>query len=481
MHVRTRTPAPITTPTPPCRRARTLAGAAATPVATVFATAAALLLPLGVPDTARAAAPPSATTPPPAAAPPRAIVLKAARLFDGRSEALQAPGVVVIRGDRIEAVGPAAAIPAGAEVIDLGDATLLPGLIDAHTHLSFEMTDNWPQMELDGLKKPIPQLALEATAFVRRTLEAGVTTVRDVGSWEQIDVGLRNAIAQGAIQGPRMLVAVNGIGATGGHCDVTGYRPGALGRDSADGVADGPDAVRAMVRRQVKLGADVIKICASGGVLSEGDAVDSPQMTEAEMAAVVDEAHALGKKVAAHCHGATAAKRAVRAGVDSIEHGTFLDDEALLLMKAKGTTLVPTLYTVVSTKRLADGGAPASVVEKARRADAAIERTFRRAVQLGVRIGFGTDAAVFPHGQNARELAQMVAWGMRPVDALRAATGSNAELLGVAETTGTLAPGRAADVIAAPGDPTRGIEAMERLVLVVKGGEVVRVTRAGAR
>lgn len=415
----------------------------------------------------------SAAAAPAAAAEPRAIVLKAARAFDGRGGGVTSPGLVVVRGDRIVAVGPGVAIPAGAETIDLGDATILPGLIDAHTHITFEMTGDWKQDELNQLKKPIPQLALEASVFARRTLEAGVTTVRDAGSSDLLDVGLRNAIAAGVVPGPRMLVPVNAIGATGGHCDVTGYRPGALAKDAADGVADGPDALRAMVRKQVKLGADVIKICASGGVLSEGDSVDAPQMTLAEMEAIVDEARALGKKVAAHCHGATAAKRAIKAGVDSIEHGTFLDDEALDLMKARGTTLVPTLYTVVSTKKLEAGGAPASVVEKARRADAAIERTFRRAVEKGVRIGFGTDAAVFPHGENARELGYMVRWGMRPVDALRAATGANAQLLGLTDR-GVLEAGRLADVIAVPGDPTRDIGAVEHVLFVMKGGAVAR-------
>jgi imidazolonepropionase-like amidohydrolase len=428
----------------------------------------ALLAAATVPLTARAAGP---------AALPRPVVLKAARLFDGRSEKVQAPGLVVVRGDRIVGVGPSATVPDDAVTLDLGDATLLPGLIDAHTHVTFELKDDWKQTELDGLKKPIPQLALEASLFARRTVEAGVTTVRDVGSGDLLDVGLRNAIAAGTVVGPRMLVAVNAIGATGGHCDATGYRPGALGKDSADGVADGPDAVRAMVRRQAKLGANLIKICASGGVLSESDAVDSPQMTQAEMEAAVDEAHALGRKVAAHSHGATAAKRAVRAGVDSIEHGSFLDDEALDLMKARGTTLVPTLYTVSRLQKLEAGGAPATVVEKARRAGAALQRTFRRAVERGVRIGFGTDAGVFPHGENVRELGLMVDAGMRPVDALRAATGANAELLGIASEVGTLEVGKAADVIGVPGDPTRDVRLVEKVFLVVKGGAVVRDAR----
>ncbi len=409
-------------------------------------------------------------------APPRPVVLRAARLFDGRSEKLISPGLVVVQGNRILAAGPSARPPEGAEVIDLGDATLLPGLVDAHTHLTFEMTDDWKQDELDALKKPIPQLAIEATVYARRLLLAGFTTVRDLGSSDQLDVGLRNAIARGTVPGPRMLVAVNAIGATGGHCDVTGYRPGALREDPGPGVADGPDAIRAQVRREVKYGADVVKVCATGGVLSQGDAVDSPQLTQAELDALVDEAHALGKKAAAHAHGATGAKRAVRAGIDSIEHGTFLDDEALALMKARGTFLVPTLHANDSLGRLEKGGAPAAVVAKSRAAKDVAMKTFRRAVAKGVRIAFGTDSMVMPHGTNAREFRLMVENGMRPVDALRAATSVDAELLGLKDI-GALEPGKLADVIAVPGDPTADIGVMERVLFVMKDGVVYRNQR----
>jgi imidazolonepropionase-like amidohydrolase len=416
-----------------------------------------------------------------AAPPPRPVVVRAARLFDSRSGSVTAPGLVVIEGDRIRAVGARAQIPPGADSIDLGDATLLPGLIDAHTHLTMEFHGDWKQDELDKLKKPLAQFAIESTVYARRVLLAGFTTARDLGSDHQLDVGLRNAIRSGDVPGPRMLVAVNAIGATGGHCDVSGYRPGALAEDPAPGAADGPDAVRAAVRRQVKWGADVIKTCATGGVLSEADAVDTPQLTQAELDALVDEAHALGKRAAAHAHGAMGAKRAIKAGIDSIEHGTFLDDEALDLMKARRTVLIPTLYTRDILPRLEQGGAPASIVEKERRADAVHERTFRRAVEKGVRIGFGTDSAVMPHGTNAREFHYMVDFGMRPADALRAATAVDAELLGVEKDLGALEAGKLADVVAVPGDPTKDIAAMERVMFVMKAGVVYRNDAAARR
>jgi imidazolonepropionase-like amidohydrolase len=410
-------------------------------------------------------------------APPGPVVIRAARLFDGRSDRLVAPGVVVVQGNRILATGAAAAIPAGAQVIDLGNATLLPGLIDAHTHITFELSGDWRKDELDFIKKPLPELAIRSAVYARRTLLAGFTTIRDMGSDEQLDVGLRNAIQQELVPGPRILASVAAIGATGGHCDVNGYRPGALAKDSSLGVADGPDAIRAKVRQMVKLGADVVKVCASGGVLSETDDVDSPQLTEAELGALVEEAHALRRRAAAHSHGATAAKRAVRAGIDSIEHGSFLDEEALELMKKRGTALVPTLMALEISDRLEKGGAPPKVVEKARQAKASIHQSFRRAVQKGVRIGFGTDSAVTPHGENAREFRYMVEGGMRPIDALRAATGANAELLALPEV-GTLEAGKLADVVAVPGDPTQDIGAMQKVLFVMKDGAVYRDDRA---
>src|SRR3984885_14556857 len=290
------------------------------------------------------AAPATAAPPAPPSTPAKATVIKAAHLFDGKSDQLVSPGVVVVENGIIVASGSRANEPAGAGVTELGAATLLPGLMDAHTHMTSEATGDWKKDELDNFKKPIPQMAIEATTYARHTLMAGFTTVRDLGSSDLLDIGLRNAINEGAVPGPRMLVSVHAISARGGHCDGTaGYRPGVLEEPGPeDGVADGPDQVRAAVRFNTKHGADVIKVCASGGVLSLADKVDSPQLTQAELDALVSEAHALGRKAAAHAHGNEAIMRAVKAGIDSIEHGTFASDQALALMKQKGTYLVPT-------------------------------------------------------------------------------------------------------------------------------------------
>ncbi|HLL13767.1 MAG TPA: amidohydrolase family protein [Pyrinomonadaceae bacterium] len=414
--------------------------------------------------------------------PKRTIVIKAARIFDGKSERLLTPGVIVVSDGRIQSVAANAQIPVGAEVIDLGDATLLPGFMDAHTHITGEATDDWKQDELDSFKKTVPEQALDATVHARKTLLIGFTTVRDLGSGDLIDVGLRNAIRNGKVPGPRILAAVRSIGATGGHCDPTGgYRPGVFDRTTGieDAVANGADAVRAAVRLNIKRGADVIKVCATGGVLSLAGDVNSPQLTQAELDALVDEAHALKRRTAAHAHGAEGAKRAIRAGIDSIEHGSFLDDEALDMMKTKGTFLVATLMAPQGLREKLDRGLymPPNVEAKARAAISSIQTMFRRAVTKGVRIAFGTDAAVYPHGRNAEEFRLMVELGMRPVDALRAATSVNAELFGLADQLGTLAPGKLADIIAVPGDPTRDIRETERVFFVMKEGVVYKNDR----
>ena len=411
---------------------------------------------------------------------PRVVVLKAARMFDGKGDSTVSPGLVVVEGGRIRAVGAGASVPAGAEVIDLGDATLLPGFMDAHTHLSGEASRDWRQDELDYFKKPITEQAIDATVHLRKTLDIGFTTARDLGSSDLIDVGLRNAVASGKIPGPRMLVAVRGIGATGGHCDPTGgYRPGVFEKSvsNEEAVANGPDAVRAAVRLNVKLGADVIKTCATGGVLSLSGDVSSPQLTQAELDALVDEAHALKRKAAAHAHGAEGAKRAIRAGIDSVEHGSFLDEEALDLMLQRGTFYVPTLMAAQGLRERLEVGMPPQVEPKARAALASIEKTFSRAVQKGVRIAFGTDAAVYPHGRNAEEFRHMVRLGMRPSDALRSATSVVAELLGLSDRLGTLEPGKLADIIAVPGDPAQDIRQTERVFFVMKEGTVYKHDR----
>src|SRR5215469_12187307 len=274
------------------------------------------------------------------------IVIKAARIFDGRSDALLRNSSVVVEGNKIVGLGNAARVPSGSEVIDLGDATLAPGFIDAHTHLSWDVTE-YTKSFVNRIRLQISGYAYRAAANALKTLHAGCTTVRDVGSNDFIDVSLRNAIAQGLVIGPRMLVAVRSISATGGHADSTGgLRFGVTGSeaDYTRGVSDGPEAMRKAVRFNVKYGADVIKFCASGGVLSLADEVDTPQLTLAEMSALVDEAHRLRKKVAVHCHGDQAAKEAIQAGVDSIEHGAFLQDDTLESMRATGTYLVATLF-----------------------------------------------------------------------------------------------------------------------------------------
>ncbi|HEX6839292.1 MAG TPA: amidohydrolase family protein [Polyangia bacterium] len=370
-------------------------------------------------------------------------------------------------------------MPAGAEVIDLGDVTLLPGLMDAHTHLTGEASDDWNRDELDYFKKEIAERAIESTVYARRTLMAGFTMVRDLGSDHFIDVGLRNAIDAGKVPGPRMIVAGYAIGARGGHCDDNaGYRQGLLKEsDYTNGVADGPDQIRSAVRYTIEHGASVVKVCASGGVLSLTDKVDSPQLTQAELDALVDEAHALGRKTAAHAHGAEAAKRALRAGIDCIEHGTFIDDEGLDLLKKKGAWLTYT-PTMCLDERMKKNGAPPAVVAKAAAAKAREDAMFKRALQKGVNLAFGSDAAVCPHGSQLKQFAKMVSLGMKPLAAIRAATSGDARLLGVADKLGTLEAGKLADVVAVAGDPSRDIHAMEHVVFVMKDGVVYKNERA---
>jgi imidazolonepropionase-like amidohydrolase len=312
---------------------------------------------------------------------------------------------------------------------------------------------------------------------------AGFTTVRDVGAPDRIDVALRNAIRDGIVVGPRMLVAAEAIGATGGHCDSeAGFRQGVFGHEAGplDGVANGPDQMRYAVRLAHKYGADVIKVCASGGVLSLTDDVDTPQLTQQELNALIDEAHALRRKVAAHCHGSEAAKRAIRAGVDSLEHGSFFDDEALDMMVAHGTYFVPTLMAIVGEQeRIARGVYfPPAILAKANAADAAAHKTFQRALAKGVKIGLGTDAAVYPHGRNAEEFNQMVKLGMKPADALKAGTSSDAELLDMADKIGTLETGKLADVVAVPGDPLQNIRVTEHVLFVMKEGVIYKNEKA---
>ena len=415
----------------------------------------------------------------------KSYVLRARQMFDGKSDALRKPGLVVVTDGKIAAVGSGAAIPAGAEVLDLGDATLLPGFIDAHTHLTAMYSEDYKQRQLDQLQKTVAEQALDATQNARATLMAGITTVRDVGSSAFLDVGLRNAIRDRVVPGPRMLITVHALGATGGHCDgQDGFREGLFGRESGplDGVINGPDQARYAVRLDHKYGADIIKVCATGGVLSLTDDVDTPQLTQAELDAIVDEAHALRRKTAAHAHGAEGAKRAVRAGIDSIEHGTFLDEEALDLMKQRGTFLVPTLMAPHVFSDLIDKGTyiPPPILAKAKGAIAAVQQMFQKALAKGVKIGLGTDAGVYPHGRNVEEFHLMVDLGMNPIAALKAGTAADAELLGLASQIGTLEVGKLADIVALPGDPVENIRQTEHVFFVMKEGVIYKNERGRA-
>lgn len=416
----------------------------------------------------------SAQAPVAAPAPATATVLKAAHLFDGRSGNLSSPGLVVVQGTKIIAVGANAVIPADARVIDLGDATLVPGYIDAHTHIASDHDDDWAQGFYDGmLRFPVEQ-SFHAGRNAKATLMAGVTSAREVGASDFIDVALRNAINAGLTEGPRLLVAGHALGSTGGHCDSSPFPPERVTASGPlEGVCNGPEECRLATRLQMKYGADVIKICASGGVLSESDPVDVPQLTPAELDAIISEAHHWGRKVAAHSHGDLAAKQAVEAGVDSIEHGSFLTSPTLQLMKQKGVYLVPTRLALVWTVGHADTYPP-KIAAKARAAGASHDAMFKNALKIGVPIAFGTDSAVSPHGINAQEFGDMVDLGMTPSAALLSSSQGSAKLLGIDGETGTLEAGKFADIVAVPGDVLRDIRATEKPVLVMKQGAMVK-------
>ena len=404
---------------------------------------------------------------------PETIVLKAAHLFDSTGTALKDGATVVVRGDRIVSVGTAAA-PAGARVIDLGDATILPGFIDAHTHLTLEFQKDYYHFIYNRLMRFPAEQALYAAMYARRTLEAGFTTVRNVGADGFVDVGLRNAIDAGVTAGPRILTAVHGLGSPGGHFDDYSFPPDKVKPwGPIEGICSGPDECRQAVRYQMKWGADLIKIAASGGVLSEADPVDVPQLTLEEMSAIVSEAHKWRRKVAAHCHGDAAARIAIEAGVDSIEHGSFLTEDTLKLMKSKGVYLVPTRMAVYWVSRQADAGAyPQKIADKARAAAAAHGAMFKAALRIGVPIALGTDAGVYPHGMNGMEFGLMTDLGMSPAAALLAGTRESAKLLGIEADVGTLEAGKVADVVAVPGNVLGDIHATEHPMFVMHLGHI---------
>lgn len=413
---------------------------------------------------------PAPPQPPSVAAP--VLVLQNVRLIDGSGKAPRDGVDIRIDGDRITAIGQNLAGP-GATTLDLQGRTVLPGLIDAHTHMLSEPAGSFPAQVTRGVQETQADRVLRGVVNARKTLMAGFTTVRNVGG-SDADASLRDAIAAGYVPGPRMLVANHAIGMTGGHCDHTN----SLSRELFDppdfrqGIGDGPLQLRKAVRHQIKLGADVIKICATGGVLSQGDGVGAPQLTPEEMRAIVDEANRAGRKVAAHAHGNQGIREAVAAGVHSIEHGSILDKKAISMMKRNGTFLVPTVYVGSFVEQAAKAGklSPDSA-QKALEIAPKMRNSFQMAYKSGVKIAFGTDAGVFSHGDNAREFSTMVKLGMRPMDAIIAATRSAAELLGLADT-GQIREQFVADIIAVDGDPLADISVLERPVLVIKSGVV---------
>ena len=383
---------------------------------------------------------------------------------------------VLIEFDRIFSAGRDVQVPSDARTVDFGNATLLPGLIDTHVHLTGESQEDFAKAFVEALFRFPAETTLQAHAYARRTLLGGFTTVRNLGAGDLTDFGLKRGIELGFADGPRMLVSEYPIGSRGGHADGPPAPPGHfVPRGVEKGICSGADECRDAVRWQLKYGADVIKFMVSGGVLSLSDPVDVPQLTREEAAAIVDEAHLWHKKAAAHCHGDAAAKIAIAAGVDSIEHGSFLKSDTLAEMKRRGVYYVPTLMAVENVERRArEKKLPPLVAEKALQAASSLANTFKTAVQLGVPIALGTDSGVSRHGFNAHEITLMVKNGMPAAQALQAGTIAAARLLQMDDRIGKLAPGYLADVIAVPGNVLQDPAAVERVSVVVKGGRVVK-------
>lgn len=390
--------------------------------------------------------------------------IRCGKLIDVRTGTVRSNIVISVDQGKFAAVG-----TAGAAAIDLSRGTCLPGLIDVHEHL----TGDPSQSGYQGLGVSVPRQTIIGAKNARVTLRAGITTVRNVGADAFSDVALRDGINDGDIEGPRMFVSGPSLGITGGHCDNALLAPEF--KHSAEGVADGPWALRAKVRNNIKYGADLIKICATGGVLSKGDSVGGPQLTEEEIRAIVEEAHQHGRKVAAHAHGTEGIKRAIRGGVDSVEHCSFIDDEGIRLAKERGTFLVLDIYNddFILQEGIKVGMLP-EFIEKEKLVGKTQRENFRKAYLAGAKLAFGTDGGVYPHGDNWKQFPYMVEFGMKPVEALRAATLVSAELIGMAGKLGSVEPGHFADLIAVEGDPLADIRVMEKVRFVMKDGKVYR-------
>jgi imidazolonepropionase-like amidohydrolase len=404
--------------------------------------------------------------------------VRAGRLFDGTGDNIRENMVIVVQDERIQSVGPAGSvtIPAGATVIDLSKATVLPGLIDCHTHMGAR-ADRYN--EIYHFKDTPFQSAFAATVNARKTLEAGFTSVRDVGSLPFLAVDLRNSINEGLIPGPRIVASGPGISITGGHGDLNNFSPQTRVNMFPDErnfqIADGVDQMRHVVRAQVKYGVDVIKILATGGVLSKGDSPGAPQFSFEELKVAADEAHMAGRKIAAHAHGTQGIKNAILAGIDSIEHASLIDDEGIRLAKEHGTYLVMDIYNddYILGKAI-EFGLPQENVEKEKMVGRLQRENFQKAVQAGAKMAFGTDAGVYPHGDNARQFFYMVKFGMTPAQAIRAATSNAADLIGRSKDVGAIEAGKYADIIAVGADPLQDVRVLENVAFVMKGGVVYK-------